>query len=145
MSAVASATYLGLVDDALRTMSAAERRDYFRRRVWERHGGICGFCGDLIRFDDMDLDHIQRSRDGGVYEWDNLRPTHRRCNRSDGGTYAGNLRRGSGRTESEAYQTLRLPLLLRDCIKRLAERERRSVNGQIVAMLEEAADSCARD
>jgi hypothetical protein len=39
--------------------------------------------------------------------------------------------------EDEVRWTLRLPQRLRDAIKRLADRDHRSMNGQMVAALEE--------
>jgi formamidopyrimidine-DNA glycosylase len=60
-----------------RNYSPGQRHD-----MWERDGKQCGICGEAVAFEDMDLDHIVRSLQGGSDALDNLRVTHVRCNRS---------------------------------------------------------------
>jgi excisionase family DNA binding protein len=52
----------------------------FKRRLWERDGGICGICREPVSQGQMHVDHvIPRSR-GGTHEWPNLQTAHRLCN-----------------------------------------------------------------
>lgn len=51
-----------------------------RRAVWNRDGGICGLCAEPVAFDAMHLDHIKPVAKGGPHTFDNLQPTHPRCN-----------------------------------------------------------------
>lgn len=55
-----------------------------RRRAWERHGGLCAFCGQPVALDDMDLDHRVPKSQGGTDDEENLRPAHPSCNRRTG-------------------------------------------------------------
>lgn len=76
--------YQGLRDPRLIHMTAAGKKLYFRLKLWERDDGRCGVCGDPVSPDAMEIDHIlPRSRGGGDH-WDNLRPSHGRCNRLRG-------------------------------------------------------------
>jgi hypothetical protein len=71
----------GLVDDAMLGMDLKERIAYFRRRIWERDGGLCGICGRPVDLGPgMHLDHITMSCEGGEWLWYNLRIAHRYCN-----------------------------------------------------------------
>src|SRR5438105_3895893 len=82
---MASDTYQGLTDPALTSLKGTDRWRYFRQRLLERDGGVCALCGQTVEMTDLDLDHIVPRAEGGPAHWDNLRATHRRCNRRRGG------------------------------------------------------------
>ena len=112
-----------------------------RRRLWERDGGICGFCGEPVPFGEMDIDHRIPRAAGGTDDEDNLRCAHRRCNRAQ----PGKERRGKSRPDSRAPKdavtiAVRLPRSLRDRLKKVAKNEYRSLNNQIVVILECAVE-----
>lgn len=60
------------------------KRLYFRSRLYERDGGICGICGKPVDYADMDVDHIRPKSWGGPDHWDNLQVSHSSCNRRKG-------------------------------------------------------------
>lgn len=72
-------------------------RHQWGRQVFDRDGGRCGICGELIegalteagelRADAVHLDHIVPLALGGTHFPENLRPAHPLCN----------ARRGTGR------------------------------------------------
>jgi hypothetical protein len=61
-------------------------------QVIDRYGNICYLCGDEIdvSIDDhhdpmyLNIDHIVPISRGGRHTWDNVAPTHKRCNESKG-------------------------------------------------------------
>lgn len=74
--------YMGLTDTRLTWIKTqADRRNYFRNRLWERDNGLCGICGEPVAYHDMDVDHSRARALGGADHWDNLRPAHAECNR----------------------------------------------------------------
>ena len=60
------------------------QRAGFRRTIWERDAGVCGFCREPVAFSEMELDHIKPRAVGGRTVAANLRPAHRECNRRNG-------------------------------------------------------------
>lgn len=51
-----------------------------RQAIYDRDGGLCGFCGQSVPWEVVQLDHIQPRGLGGPTTPENLRPAHRRCN-----------------------------------------------------------------
>lgn len=51
-----------------------------RQAVYEKWGGVCAYCGKVIEFKDMQVDHLIPKRKGGTDDFDNLMPSCRRCN-----------------------------------------------------------------
>jgi 5-methylcytosine-specific restriction endonuclease McrA len=52
-----------------------------RAAIYQRDHGICHICGDAIAWEYFEIDHvIPRSR-GGSDDEENLKASHRRCNR----------------------------------------------------------------
>ena len=121
-----------------------------RRTLWERDAGLCGFCGDPVDLLEMDLDHIIPKADGGSNDDSNLRVAHRLCNRLAGARTSSTHRRFSPRTrrmnkddadrEAEIAISLRLRVDLHKFLCELARAENRSLNSQIVFLLEQFAD-----
>lgn len=53
-----------------------------KRIIYENNSHICGICGKLIpTIDEMNIDHIIPLSRGGTNDIENLRPTHKFCNR----------------------------------------------------------------
>lgn len=105
-----------------------------RRLVWERDEGICGICSLPVAFDpSMHVDHVTPTSAGGPDTFENLRATHGACN----------MRRGDGRRQERmrhlpAMTSIRVTPSMRDTIRRIAENERRTTNGWIRIVLEDA-------
>lgn len=77
-----SDTYMGLTDPRLALMrDVATKRSFFRSKLWERDGGLCGICGEPVAYFEMDVDHSRAKAMGGASTWGNLRPSHAACNR----------------------------------------------------------------
>lgn len=60
---------------------------YFRHRraVFDRHGGLCGICGEAVSYRDRGgkafaIDHVIPQALGGSHDLPNLQPTHPSCN-----------------------------------------------------------------
>jgi len=51
-----------------------------RKKVYEKYKSCCAYCGQLMRFSDMQVDHIVSKRNGGTDEFENLNPSCRLCN-----------------------------------------------------------------
>lgn len=51
-----------------------------RIKVYEKYQGHCAYCGKIIEYKDMQVDHIQPKRNGGTNDIDNLNPSCRSCN-----------------------------------------------------------------
>lgn len=78
-------TYKGHTDDRyLRIKENKTKELYFRSKMWMRDNGICGICNNPVDYDDMDVDHILPKSYGGKDLWDNLRVSHKECNRKRG-------------------------------------------------------------
>lgn len=82
----------------------------------------------------MELDHIVTKRDGGSDDWNNLRATHASCNRRRGHE----LRWRAAVVPVPVVVQFRLPAELERALRPIAKRERRSINGQVLYMLERA-------
>ena len=63
----------------LRTFDKAQKVS-----AYEKQGGKCADCGKKFEFRQMDGDHIEPWKDGGLTEDDNLQMLCKRCNRSKG-------------------------------------------------------------
>ncbi len=55
-----------------------------RKRIYERDGGMCGYCRQFVPWTQYDMDHIIPRAYGGKHEDGNLRTAHRSCNRRAG-------------------------------------------------------------
>lgn len=51
-----------------------------RRRVYEKYGGKCAYCGHPIAYKDMQVDHLVALNAGGVDAEENYMPACRTCN-----------------------------------------------------------------
>lgn len=51
-----------------------------RQYVYEKYGGHCAYCGEHIEYKDMQVDHINPKRNGGVDSVENYNPSCRLCN-----------------------------------------------------------------
>ncbi len=51
-----------------------------RLKVYEKYGGHCAYCGKIITYNNMQVDHVKPKRNGGQDNIDNLNPSCRRCN-----------------------------------------------------------------
>lgn len=51
-----------------------------RDRVYHKFGGLCAYCGDPIKRDELCVDHIKPLFDGGESDISNLNPSCRKCN-----------------------------------------------------------------
>ena len=56
------------------------KRDILRQRVWLKYNKHCGYCGKLLEYRDMQVDHIHAKRYAGTDRFENLMPSCRRCN-----------------------------------------------------------------
>lgn len=97
---------------------------------------LCGFCGEVVDPDQMDVDHHIPLSLGGTNEEANLRPTHRRCNRSQG-AYLGHesYRRKIAAKEPMVATYLRLPKSVHEELNRIAREQGRRPAQQVTHML----------
>lgn len=51
-----------------------------RKRVYEKYHGRCAYCGQPIRYDEMQVDHIEARYLGGDDDLANYNPACRMCN-----------------------------------------------------------------
>lgn len=51
-----------------------------RKRVYDKYGGRCAYCGHEIDYRDMQVDHIHPQWNGGTDDIENLNPSCRLCN-----------------------------------------------------------------
>jgi hypothetical protein len=51
-----------------------------RRRVYEKTGGRCAYCGCALQIEEMAVDHVIPLADGGADAESNLLPACRSCN-----------------------------------------------------------------
>lgn len=51
-----------------------------RVAVHEKYGGKCAYCGKIITYKDMQVDHVLPKYQDGTDDMDNLNPSCRRCN-----------------------------------------------------------------
>lgn len=74
--------------DTRRSYSGTAAERAMRVAVLETYGAGCHYCGapiDLEGGDDpLELAHLTPHRDGGPFVLENLRPSHRSCNRAAG-------------------------------------------------------------
>ncbi len=92
-------------------VSLRDRRSKARRRViigtpdplnYERiiaeHGMVCHICGDEIKsFADLHFDHVIPLARGGPHSYENVRPSHKRCNLRKGAKLLPELLAAEGR------------------------------------------------
>ena len=56
-----------------------------RKQVWNKYDKHCAYCGKLLEYNDMQVDHYWPHRNGMIPKkfsdkFDNLMPSRRRCN-----------------------------------------------------------------
>jgi hypothetical protein len=67
-------------------LNQAKRRGAMRGQlvdynlIWQRDGGICHICGDLVAPDDVHFDHVIPLSKGGSHTYDNIKVAHSVCN-----------------------------------------------------------------
>lgn len=52
----------------------------FRVSVHKKFNGRCAYCGNILAYKDMQLDHILAKNKGGGNDFSNLNPSCRSCN-----------------------------------------------------------------
>jgi len=64
------------------------KRDSLRQRVWLKFDKHCAYCGKVLEYRDMQVDHVEPlafapfpwDKSSKVYSLENLMPSCRRCN-----------------------------------------------------------------
>ena len=56
-------------------LTAAERRE-----IYDKCDNHCAYCGEYIRYEDMQVDHVMPLHKGGADSIDNMLPACRSCN-----------------------------------------------------------------
>jgi hypothetical protein len=130
-----SDTYRGLTDPVLTMLTGVKRWNYFRQRMLERDNYTCQLCFEPVELATLDLDHIVQQALGGPAMWDNLRATHKRCNRRRGSLDARDNRRQYMADWVDVE--VDLPARLRRFVSELAKEERRTFNNQLVYIVEQ--------
>ncbi len=51
-----------------------------RKKVYDKFGRRCAYCGEKFELKDMQVDHVKSIRQGGTDDFDNLFPSCRSCN-----------------------------------------------------------------
>lgn len=51
-----------------------------RRKIYEKYGGKCAYCGQAIEFRDMQVDHVIPRHIGGTDDEKNYYPACKTCN-----------------------------------------------------------------
>lgn len=67
-----------------------------RLAIWERDQRICGICGEAVAMEHLEIDHILPVCAGGRSSTENLRASHRRCNRRKAAQDRGLVRQQRG-------------------------------------------------
>lgn len=52
-----------------------------KKMVYAKSGGICAICGQPLSINNFNIDHWKPINQGGTNDIDNLRATHKSCNR----------------------------------------------------------------
>ena len=52
-----------------------------KKMVYAKRGGICAICGQPLSVNNFNIDHWKPINQGGTNELENLRATHKSCNR----------------------------------------------------------------
>ena len=63
------------MDHRRKRLSKAERET-----IYAMYAGHCAYCGEKLRLEDMQVDHMQPLRKGGLDELTNMAPACRSCN-----------------------------------------------------------------
>ena len=56
------------------------KKEKQRQSVYEKYGGHCAYCGEHIEYKDMQVDHVNAKRNGGIDSIENYNPSCRLCN-----------------------------------------------------------------
>ena len=76
-------------------MAARKRMTKSQRlRVYGKTGGHCAYCGEALRIEDMQIDHVEPLCAGGRDAPVNMLPACRSCNHRKGGSQLEEFRRG---------------------------------------------------
>ena len=51
-----------------------------RELVWIKYGKRCAYCGEVIKYKEMQIDHIHPKNKNGNDDFNNLNPSCRKCN-----------------------------------------------------------------
>ncbi len=57
-----------------------------RTRIYESYHGKCAYCGCKMKYEEMQIDHVQPLSNGGADTLDNMLPACRPCNHRKGGS-----------------------------------------------------------
>lgn len=109
----------------------------FRRAIWERDGGVCGFCGQPVPLEKMHLDHaVPRSLGGPTHEL-NLRPAHPRCNLRANNRLPrhGQMPLSVDGLDEETRLSVRVEPAVKRTLERVARQEHRTLTGQVEYIL----------
>ena len=117
-----------------------------RQAIYERDGGLCGFCGQPVPWDLLHLDHIVPRGLGGHTASDNLRVAHRKCNISAGlEVRLERARQGLPPMARYHRMVLNVSVELAEQLIQIAERERRPLGTQIQVLVERGLMLIERD
>ena len=56
------------------------KREELRQKVWFKYNKRCAYCGKILEYKDMQVDHMQPQRYYKNDSFENLMPSCRRCN-----------------------------------------------------------------
>jgi len=107
-----------------------------RGAIYARDGGLCGFCGEHVRWEDLDLDHVVPKALGGRAVPSNLRVAHGACNRS--AAWLARVRVREWDPQPKYRFICVFPTDLGAKVKALAARERRTITAQVQLLVEQA-------
>jgi hypothetical protein len=117
-----------------------------RLAIYERDGGLCGFCGLAVPRERFHVDHTQPKGLGGADSDENYRVAHRRCNIAAGAQVVRERRRRGMPTyveeamaqgEGRVTVSFRMPVVLLEQLQVIANDEDRSLNAQVARALRE--------
>lgn len=104
-----------------------------RQAIYERDGGLCGFCGLPVTVAAFHLDHVQPRALGGLTTEENLRVAHRKCNITAGQQVRRERRRlGLPSLTPDSVKTVRFPSDLHERLSQIAEAEDRTLASLVI-------------
>lgn len=87
-----------------------------RRKVYDKYGGRCAYCGRKVAYGDMQVDHIHPRSMGGDDGIDNLNPACRMCNERKGAMALDQFRNEIRRTVRSVCKIPQMELLIAFCM-----------------------------
>jgi len=63
-----------------------------RKKVLQKYNNHCAYCGKILEYEDMQVDHIKPQHTGGTDNIENLNPSCRMCNHYKRGLSLDNYR-----------------------------------------------------